>query len=261
MKRKIAFVLFLMATWNASWANIQPDSLFQEASNSYNSKNYQQAIAQYLLLLTDGYSSNDDVFYNLGNAYYRNGNVALAIWSYEKCLLLNGANSDAQVNLDFLNNSALGDQESVPENFFNYFWKSIYSLMSWKWWTISVIISLAIAIGLFLMFLLSAQAQRRRIFFVLAVLLAFVFILSLAQSVSGHFRMKNNKYAIVLSEAATIKSSPDTNGTSIAVLMPGVKVKIVEDKNPWIEIIAPDGSTGWMLESELLPLSATIPSL
>lgn len=260
MKTAIAVVLFVMAAWNASWANSQPDSLFLEAADSYNSKNYSQAIDNYLQLLADGYY-NDDVFYNLGNSYYRNGNIALAIWSYEKCLLINGANADAQANLNFLNNSALGDQESVPENFFVYFWKSVYSLLSWNCWAISVIVCLGIVLGLFLMFLLSAQASRRRLFFVLTALFASILLISLAQSISGRYRLNNSNKAIVVSEAANIKSAPDSTGTSIAILIPGVKVKIVDSKSPWIEVLAPDGTTGWMLESDVLSLSATTPSL
>jgi tetratricopeptide (TPR) repeat protein len=260
MKKAIVVVLVVATAAHALWANLQPDSLFLDANNQYDAKNYQQAIGSYLQLLSEGYQ-DDDVYYNLGNAYYRNGNSAQAIWCYEKSLLINGSNSDARTNLEFLSNTILGDQESVPENFFAYFWKSVYSVMSWRWWAFSVIACLVLTLALFLMFLLSNQIQRRRFFFVLTAFSTLLLLLSLAQSISGNYRLKNSRYAIVISEASNMKSSPDADGTSIAVLIPGVKVKITDSKSPWIEVLAPDGTTGWMIESDVLKLTTTIPSL
>jgi tetratricopeptide (TPR) repeat protein len=251
-----------MSLWFVSFAsglqNQNPKEQFNNANVLYNQKKYSEAVLQYNDLLRSGYS-NDEVYYNMGNALYRSNNIAAAIWCYEKCLLLNAAHKDAVVNLAFVSKTILGSQETVPQNFFVIAWNWISSLMSWKWWTYFFLIILALFLASLIVFLISASSIKRRAFFICSVVLLIVLMLSLAQSISGYYNIKNSKNAIVMNEAAPLRSSPDKDGTSIAMIQPGVKVHIIESKTPWLHVVTADGTQGWVSEESVVQLNAVSP--
>ncbi|MPM52344.1 hypothetical protein SDC9_99103 [bioreactor metagenome] len=255
-------IISVVALWLLSFAalaqSVDPAAEFEKANALYNAKKYEEATQEYNDLLRSGYIS-DEVYFNLGNACFRNNDAASAIWCYEKCLLLNAAHQDAQANLDFVNKTALGNPEKVPENFFRYAWNSIYALMSWRCWTFTFIITLALFLAAAIAFLISASNRNRRLLFFSSVLLLMATLLSLAQSISGNYNIKHSRNAIVVHEAAQMKSSPDSTRTAIAMIQPGIKVHILENRTPWLKVIAPDGTQGWVLEDRIVRLNAVTP--
>ncbi|HPF00412.1 MAG TPA: SH3 domain-containing protein [Bacteroidales bacterium] len=255
----------LFATlWFVSVASIAqsqtPKEKFSRANALYNEKKYEESIVQYNELLRSGYIK-DEVYYNLGNALYRNNNAAAAIWCYEKCLLLNASHEDAAANLAFVNKTALGNQEIVPENFFIMAWNWLSALMSWQWWTNFFIIVLVVFLVALILFLTSASNINRKIFFLTSVILFVVLLLALAQSISGNYNIHHSKNAIVVDEAVQLRSSPDKDGTGIAMIQPGIKVHILEIKTPWLRITTPDGTQGWVPEERVVRLNAVSPLL
>lgn len=252
-------VLLILSTGSSVWSQT-PQELFSKASALYNEKKYEESVIIYNDLLRSGYYS-DELYYNLGNALYRNNDAASAIWCYEKCLLLNASHEDAAANLSFVNKTVLGNTEVVPENFFIMAWNWLSALMSWQWWTYFFIITLAVFLSVSILFLISASNKSRRILFLAAASLFIVVLLALAQSISGNYNIRHSKKAIVVNEAAQLRSSPDQNGTGIAMIQPGIKVHILENKTPWLRVITPDGTQGWVLEDRVVRLNAVTPLL
>lgn len=255
-------IISLVALWLLSVATLAQSTAseaeFEKANALYNAKKYKDAATAYNDLLRSGYIS-DEIYFNLGNACFRNNDAASAIWCYEKCLLLNASHEDAQANLDYVNKTALGNPEKVPENFFRYAWNSIFKIMSWRCWTYTFIITLALFLAAAIVFLISASNRNRRLMFIISVIMLLATLLSLAQSISGNYNIKHSRNAIVVHEAAQMKSSPDSTGTAIAMIQPGIKVHILEERTPWLKVIAPDGTQGWVLEDRVVRLNAVTP--
>ena len=235
-----------------------PEEKFAHANALYNEKKYGEAIVQYNELLQSGYIK-DEVYYNLGNALYRNNNSAAAIWCYEKCLLLNASHDDAYANLAYLNKTILGNQEVVPQNFFIMLWMWLSALMSWQWWTYFFLIVLAVFLFTFILFLISASNKNRRVFFLTSVVLFVIMLLAIAQSICGNYNIRHSRNAIVVNEASQLRSSPDQDGTGVAMIQPGIKVRIIEMKTPWLRVITPDGTQGWVTEDRVVRLNAVSP--
>ena len=259
---KTLSIILFSTLWFVSVAAIAqsqtPEEQFSNANALYNEKKYEEAVGQYNELLRSGYIK-DEVYYNMGNALYRNNNAAAAIWCYEKCLLLNASHDDAAANLAFVNKTALGNQEVVPQNFFIMAWNWLSAQMSWQWWTYFFIIVLAAFLFVLILFLISASNKNRRMFFLTSVILFVVMILALAQSISGNYNIRHSKNAIVVNEAAQLRSSPDQDGIGVSMIQPGIKVHILEMKTPWLRVITPDGTQGWVPEESVVRLNAVSP--
>jgi len=257
MKSLIYFLLLIALSipQRVSSNDQTPAERFDAANAAYNAKKYSDAITTYNSLIADGYSSSD-LYYNLGNAFYRDNQIAQSIWCYEKCLLINPSHRDAKANLDFVNQTRLNEIETVPDNFFIYAWKAVYALMSWKSWTFVFLFTLVAFLALALLFLLSASDKKRRMLFVGSCVMLVFTLLSLAQSISGYRQINYTRNAIIMQEATSLKSAPDQTGTSVMVLRPGVKIRILEFKTPWLKVTAPDGTQGWMPENNVARLNA-----
>jgi len=254
----ISLIVFIFIVPELSAQSQPAEDLYSKANALYNEKKYEESVETYNELLRCGYTS-DEVYYNLGNACFRNNDASGAIWCYEKCLLLNAGHDDANANLEYVNRITLGNQENVPENFFRYAWHSLYAIMSWRSWTYTFIVVIILLLTTFILFLLSASNRNRRFFFFTSAVLLMAALLSLAQSLSGNYNIKHSKNAIVVHEALQMRSSPDAGGTGISMIQPGIKVRILEYKTPWLKVITPDGTQGWVAEDGVVQLNALSP--
>ena len=87
-----------------------------EGDSAYMRNDYISAIQIYEALLGKGEAA--DVYYNLGNSYYKAGDIAKAILNYERALLLQPGNSDIRANLEIARSKTIDKVEAVPEIFF-----------------------------------------------------------------------------------------------------------------------------------------------
>ena len=104
----------------------------KDAEQNYRKGNYQQAINDYKELLKQGASA--DIFYNLGNAYFRSGNLTQAILNYERASLLSPGNEDINFNLEFARSKTVDKIVPKGEMFYVTWYKSIRSLVSIDYW-------------------------------------------------------------------------------------------------------------------------------
>jgi tetratricopeptide (TPR) repeat protein len=238
-------VLFFVFT-----AAMASNETLLKAEKAYDEKQYKTAITLYEQLLKEGYTSYQ-LYFNLGNAYYKNGNLGLAIHAYEIARKLEPDDEDIKINLSLANSKTV-DKIDTKENFFITAVKSnILSTLSTSAWTWLNIISLLIAACTFFLFYTFSSATLKRVFFGIFVLFAFTFLVSYFLGGSAVKAKSENKFAIVLSKEVKIMNEPNVSGTTKFRLHEGTKVRVVENNGDWMLIKLENGNEGWLKSHEL----------
>ena len=228
----------------------QVDELFRQANEAFQAKDYPGSILLYDSILSQGYESAQ-LYYNLGNACYKNNQVAPAILNFERALKLDPGLEDARFNLKMANLRVIDNVEAVPEVFFSRWGKAlVISRSSGAWGGLSILaLWLALAGGA--AFLFARPIGLRRLGFyggVLALLMGLIFLfLGNAKLAKEH----NSQEGIIFSQNAYVKSAPDPNSTDLFILHEGVKVSILENFSEWNRIRLADGKEGWVEASSL----------
>ena len=236
------FLVFLLFLSKIISRNI--DEQFFSANNFYNSSKYLESIELYESILAEGWESIN-LYYNLGNAYYRQGMIGQSIWSYNKALRINPRNSDIKHNLEILN-ARIKDRIVLPEEFFlvrvYMKIKSRYNLEEWLFIGsimifISVILFLLSKLYIFDNFIL----DRSLIVFIITSIIIHVIILD-------RFLDENdNRIGVIIDNSVDAYSGPFYGDNTILFkINEGTKVKIVQAQNNWIEIILLNGNRAWV---------------
>ena len=221
-----------------------------EADSAYIRGQYQQAIKDYEMLLKQGASA--DLYYNLGNAYYRSENITRAVLNYERALLLSPGDRDVRFNLQIARAKTIDKIVPESEMFFFTWYRSLVSLMSVDAWAWTALIALALLIVLLLVYLFSDRIWLRKVGFFGGFVLLILFALSNLFAWQQKQDLLFRKGAIVISPSVTVKSTPAKNGTDLFILHEGTKVSITDGTmKGWMGIRIADGKEGW-IESNMI---------
>lgn len=238
MKNIIYLILFLGQI-------VLAQSNFEKANKSYQKGNYQEAIEQYQSILK-AKKHSAELYFNLGNCYYKLNKVAPAIYNFEKALLLNPNDDEIQNNLKFAQKLQIDDIKEVPKVGFNKWVQDFVATNDYNTWA-------WIAVGLSTLFLLlfvgyyfSETSLLKRIFFI-GMFLAFVAILlSVCSAIFEKQNYQNDKPAIVFEEIIPVKTEPKNDATDAFLLHEGTKVFIKDTLDNWRKIEILDGKSGWI---------------
>ena len=236
------FIILILFSSNAFAQNI--DEIFFNANNYYNNSKYLESINVYESILAEGWESNN-LYYNLGNAYFRQNMIGQAIWAYNKALKINPRNSDVNNNLEIVN-ARIKDRIILPDEFFlvkSYMnFKSSYNLNEWL-----IIGSITIFFSVIL-FLLSKLYIFDNV--ILDRLILGLIILAMIEHgiiLDRFFDESDNKIGIIIDNEVDTYSGPFYGDNTILFKVnEGTKVKINQSQNNWIEIILLDGNRGWV---------------
>jgi len=120
----LIFILLLYFSGGSCFAADKPsaEELYFEANRAYKEDRYPEAIDGYLQLIGQGYV-NGHLYYNLGNAYFRAGQIGRAILNYKRARLLIPRDADLNFNLHYALDQTQ-DAISADQNFLNqaFFW-------------------------------------------------------------------------------------------------------------------------------------------
>ena len=217
----------------------------KDAEQNYRKGNYQQAINDYKELLKQGASA--DIFYNLGNAYYRSGNLTQAILNYERASLLSPGNEDINFNLEFARSKTIDKIVPKGEMFYITWYKSIRSLVSIDSWAYISLISIALAFISVLIYLFSSAISFQKLGFFSSIFLFVLFLLSFVFAFQQKSAMQKRHGAIIMVPSVNVKKSPSFNGLDGFVLHEGTRVDIVDEEiKGWAGVLVSDGRSGWV---------------
>jgi tetratricopeptide (TPR) repeat protein len=241
---KKLFISLLLAAFTAMVANAQT-SLTDQAAAAYQQGDYSQAIALYeQVAKQEGTSA--ELFYNLGNAYFKDRQYPAAILNYERALLKNPGMSDAKANLA-LAQLQITDKITPTEEFFLTAWthtlRDKLSSNDWGWLGASTFILFICGL---LLYIFVRKLWLRKLGFFGGVVCLVLCIVANVFSYQQMQRHEAHAYAIVFTPTVTVKSTPAESGTDLFVIHDGTKVRIRSTLGEWSEIALADGNVGWL---------------
>ncbi|WP_430814858.1 tetratricopeptide repeat protein [Carboxylicivirga sp. RSCT41] len=230
-------------------ANAQ-DERFEEGNQQYSDGNFQAAIDTYNGILSTGVESGA-LYFNLGNAYYKNGELANAILNYERALLLKPHDKDVKYNLELAYTQTTDKIESVDEFFLSKWVIDFRNKATSDTWSYIGVICFILTLVMAALFFFSNSVLLKKAGFYLGVGLLAGTLITLSFSYRQKSKLVNRNHAIVFSPSLTVKSSPNANGTEIFILHEGTKVEIISTLGQWKEIQIADGTVGWVEDTSI----------
>ena len=253
MKRWMFFLLFINLTVLASGAQ-RVDPLVDSANNAYAEQNYEKAVGFYEKVLEKDLESAE-LYYNLGNAYYKLHDIASAILNYERARQLAPNDEDIQYNLELARKQITDKIEPIPEFFLLRWSKKALNLFSSNAWALMSLISFIAFLVLFSVYLYSGKLGVKKSSFWIAIIALIISIASFSFSYQQKQDLVNSREAIVFSQKVTVKSSPSESGTGLFVIHRGVKVYVVDNEiKGWYEVKLADGNKGWLKRETVEPI-------
>ena len=221
-----------------------------EGDSAYMRNDYASAIQIYENLLKKGEAA--EVYYNLGNRYYKADEIAKAILNYERALLLKPGNADIRANLEIARSKTIDKVVPTPEIFFVAWTKSLINSLSIDAWAkLGIVFFILLLVSLSLFFF-SKQVLWKKAGFIAGIVFLVFVVLSNIFASQQMSQLRNRSAAIVLSPSVTVRSTPSESGTSLFILHEGHKVEIKDDSmREWKEIRLEDGKVGWLPSSTI----------
>ena len=221
-----------------------------EADSAYAEEHYQKAAALYEQLLQQGVSA--DLYYNLGNSYYRMDNIPKAVLNYERALLLSPGDKDIRFNLQMARSKTIDKITPESEMFFVTWYRSLVNMMSVDGWARLALVSLLVAIILALAYLFADAIWLRKMGFFGGILLLFVFLFSNLFAWQQKHNRQTQQGAIIIRSAVSVKSTPAKSGTDLFILHEGTRVTVTDaTMREWAKIRVADGKEGWLETREI----------
>ena len=224
--------------------------MLDSAAQHYSDRNYEKAILLYESLISSGYESSE-LYYNLGNAYYKLNKVAPAIYYFEKSLKLNPTNADAKTNLAFANRMTIDAIDVLPKTIFQDFSHTIiYKLRYETWAKMAVGFSFFGAL-IFLLYHFSYSSRKKLLYFNVSLFSGILLIITLAFAYKSYDFQVNRTEAIIFKQTTEIKNAPTLNSETVFKLHEGTKVEILDEIDDWKKIKLADGKIGWLIAEYL----------
>ncbi len=244
MKRAIwVFIFVFLATFTLFTKD--PYKLFEQANDYFRKGDYDKAIELYQEILSNGFVAKE-VYFNLGNAYFRQQQYHLAILNYERAKLLDPSDPDVDYNLKLANSFIVDKFDTVPKFFLVQWWEALRDSLNSSGWAVVSLIFVWGAFVSFTIFLLSKSVSWKKVALPIGVFLLILFVGTSLVTASRYSFETSSKQAIILAASCYVKSSPEMNSKDLFIVHQGTKVEILDRIGDWLKVKFPNGNIGWL---------------
>ncbi|AWK03352.1 BatE protein [Flavobacterium crocinum] len=223
-----------------------------EAGNAlYQKGQYKEAVQVYENIVKEDKLQSAELYFNLGNCYYKLNQVAPSIYNYEKALVLKPNDPETLNNLKFAKKLTIDEIKEVPKVGFAKLIQNFTSIFDYNMWA-----KIAVAIGFvfllsFIGYYFSKATIAKRIYFVGMFIFLIAFALSISAAVAEKRHFDNDRVAIVFSEMSQVRAKPQKSANGIILLHEGAKVYVLETTADWKKVELTDGTQGWIESSTI----------
>jgi len=244
MRKWITLLVFFSNVFSKDF-----DENFYKANNYYNNSKYLESINIYESILAEGWESSN-LYYNLGNSYFRQNQIGQSIWAYNKALKMDPRNEDLIKNLSIAE-AKIKDRIILPDEF--YFvkvygnFKSRYTLKEWLL-AGGIIVLFTVVSFLISEFQILNNWKIVRVVKVLMLLTVMIHLVTLDK----FFDDNDDKLGIIIDNQVKAYSGPFYGDNSILFnINEGIEIKINQSQKNWTEIILLDGKRGWITSNKI----------
>lgn len=255
----ISFLFLTIATLNltaqdSTAVSTTNATVGMQAIDAYNNSDYRKVIE---LLEKEkeeqkakGLESSE-LYYNLGNAYFRVNDIAHARLNYERALLLDPGDRDIRHNIEYVT-TKIEDKILVADTFFLGIWfRAVQSLFSSNVWAVTAVVCFILFIGCLVIFFFGRYMNIKKISFYAGIVLLVIIIFANIFSYNQKKSVEHRDTAVIMVGSASIYSSPDSNSKEITILHSGTKITVTKEDRNWLEIEMDNGSIGWIQRDKL----------
>ncbi|AWG24439.1 tetratricopeptide repeat protein [Flavobacterium kingsejongi] len=246
--KKILYIMLCLLS-QCFWAQ----SAFDKGNDYYRKDQFDAAVEAYENVLKTGQHS-PELYFNLGNAYYKLNKTAPSIYNYEKALLLKPNYEDAKNNLKFAKNRTIDEIKEIPKVGFEkliHNFTASWSYDSWAW--IAVVFAF-VFLFVFAGYYFSQHTLFKRLFFAGMSIALLCGAIAVSAAYFEHSEYVNDRPAIVYAEILPVKGEPKTAAADSFLLHEGTKVNVVQELQGWKKIELTDGSQGWVESASIKEL-------
>jgi tetratricopeptide (TPR) repeat protein len=242
MKKSIfVLTIFLFIIISQVYAD-HNQHLFEEANKIYQQEKFQEAIKKYLEIV-DNHFESWQLYYNLGNTYYRTGQFGKAILYYERAFKKNPKNEDIIFNLRLANTKAVDNIKSPPISEIIEAVRNFLSMTAVVWLMIGTYFSL---IAIFILRIFVQKNSVRQLSKLILIPLILVLFLATSVFVLKFKAEISIKYAIIMIDKVDVLGEPSEGGTELFSLHEGAKLRIEGYSGDWAKIRLANGDVGWL---------------
>lgn len=246
MKKRflISFVFILVSAFTfAQDPNIE--KYITDANELYQNEQYSDAIELYRKVINEGFESVP-LYYNLGNSYYRESKLGMAILYYEKALKIDPNDEDVIHNLNIVKAHTIDKFKEIPELFLVSWWNSIVSALTLQTWAVVVVLSFLSLLSFIGVYLLTKSSSLQKSMFYISAMNLVVFVIFAILMFSKFNLESSSNYGILTDSIISAKLSPDIKSNDAFVIHEGVKFSVEDELKGWIKIKLSDGKVGWL---------------
>ena len=246
LKSSLFLLLFLCSF--AVFAD--PQEQFDAANNAYQQGHYDKAIQDYETILKTGVFSKE-IYFNLGNCYFKTKQLGLAVLNYERALKIAPNDEDTQFNLNIIREQLEDDLDVIGSFFLKDWWRALHQFLSSTTWSILTILTLWAGIAGILLWLFGTSRKLKKRGFISGfVLLALsIFLYFIANSQADY--EENTHFAILLEKETPLKNGPDKESSEILPIHEGLKVELLDQIGDWYKVKLSNGEQGWLPKSAI----------
>lgn len=249
MKKAVIVIigLFIFGSVNATLPQDSAQIIMQDANKLYESSEYVKAIELYKKVEVDYRSPI--LFYNIGNCYFKIGNLPEAIVYYERSLKYDPENENTLANLKQANKLITDEIQELPQTAISQWWYNFIRNKSINFWAhLSIYLMVAGFLILVLAVITSNFIRKFSMLLGTLIVLGGLFTFNLANTAKNN--IENDNYAIIFTPKVDVMSEPKTDGSRLFVIHDGLKIEIIGENSEWFEIKLANGAIGWIKKAD-----------
>ncbi len=242
MKKTLLTIVLLVFSFGVAGQN---NTLFEHATEAYNQGEFQKAIGFYEQILANNQHSAE-LYFNMGNAYYKLDEIGPSIYYYEKALLLKPNDAQIKNNLGYAMNMRLDAIEAMPKTAMARIYDTTINILSFEEWAYLAVAMVFLFVLSYIAYYFLFGATQKRIAFITSII---GFIVACSAVIFAYFQyntFKADNPAIIFSREIAVTSEPNERSERIFTLHEGTKVNVLENLGEWKKIKIADGQTGWL---------------
>ena len=239
----LAVLLFALSACSVDPGRQEAADRFEQANQLYAEGRFDEALHLYLQIAESGFSAGS-LFYNIGNCYYRRGEIGESILYYERARRLLPADEDLAHNLELSRLRVVDKIDAMPEFWLIRLWKWVVHLLSPTRLNALLAASWLGFVAALIGWLLGKSAWKRwssRAARVLGLVLLLGGVCFLSQ-----WHIRSGDRAVVTAASTRAFGAPGGGGIEVFDLHEGVTVQVDEIRDGWVEIVLADGNHGWV---------------